>query len=234
MKKDLDIMIKLQQLWDKVLDSKREIERNKKNIFSGDAKVEKEKQIISADEKEIKKQKVSIDEQDNELAQKDEHAKKLDERKTQITTEKELTAIENELATINGERGVMEEELIQALDALAEKEKKLRLVKSSHEELIEKVAKDNNNSKEKINKAQDIESANASDFEKLIPDLGKAYQSKFSERLSSLGGKAIAAIENGNCVACHFVIPVHLAKAARDENKIHLCTNCSRFIYQKN
>lgn len=232
-KKDLDIMIELQQLWDKVLNSRREIEKGKKAILLGEEKIEKNSRNISATELEIKQQKVFLDEKEIELTLKDEHAKKLEASKAIITTEKELTALENELGRINTERGEIEEELILAIDELSEKEKKFLQAKSQFEELTHHVVSDNNNLKEKIEQAVAIESSNTSDFDKLITDLSESCRAKFLERLNSPGGKAIASIENQTCGVCHCAIPIHLAKDAGNENKIHLCPNCSGFIYRK-
>ena len=51
------------------------------------------------------------------------------------------------------------------------------------------------------------------------------------DRLLARGKKGVAYARNGTCSECHLRLPSGTAATVSDENEIHLCDHCGRYLY---
>jgi len=226
-------MIALQDIWDKVIKDRDSIERNKKAIQFWKQKVDDIKKVTTQLDNDIKRLKAYIKEHEIDLSEKDAHSKKLDERKLSVKTEKELLAIEHELEKINSERDTLENDLLEKMETLSEKENE----SASKKQELETAASQSDSDIQMLNDEIDGMLQNISNNEKLFEDsitgVAKEYQSKFRKLIQSKDGKAIVPLEDRNCGGCHFEIPMHLALEIAKGNSLISCTNCGKYLYKK-
>lgn len=226
-------MIELQAIWDEVLKNRDSIDRNKKAIQFWKQKVSDCNNVYMLLENEIKKLKAYIKEHEIDLSQKDAHSKKLDERKLSVKTEKELLAIQHELDRINNERNTLEDDLLEKMDILGQKENECSIKKQEFDTVSVQSDKDIQMLNKEINELQKGIQKNEMQFEENLSSVTKEYQSKFRKLIQSKDGKAIVPLEDKNCGWCHFEIPVHLAIDISKGNSLISCTNCGKYLYKK-
>ncbi len=232
MNKEIKLMVEIQRLSDLISEKNKEIERYEKSInFWKDDLSQKEKNLSNLNSKSLDLQKI-IKSNEIDLAEIEEHLKKLDEQKYQISSEKELNAIETELKTEKDKEDSIEEVLITKMDELDETEKTIALSKKEVEDSKEQVAKDVKGLVAKIDilKEENEKSQNAMD--ETLTELSPSVKAIFSKLLKSKNGIALGKVKGDACGACNFQIPSSLVTEAEDETKIAKCTNCGRFIYK--
>jgi predicted nucleic acid-binding Zn-ribbon protein len=226
-------MVALQNIWDKVIKDRDTIDRNKKAIQFWEKKVNDMTAAYVMLENDIKKMKAYIKEHEIDLSEKDAHSKKLEERKFSVKTEKELQAIEHELDKINIERGTLEDDLLEKMETLGIKDDDLY----SKKQELETARAQSDSDIQNLNRENDELALNIQNNEQLFDDgmssVAKEYHSKFRKLIQSKDGKAIVPLEDKNCGACHFEIPMHLTLEIAKGNSLISCTNCGKYLYKK-
>jgi uncharacterized protein len=232
MNKEIAIMIELQRFWDAVLRGREEIEKCRKSIGHWKTRVEDATAQIATLDETMKSMKNDIKQKEIELSGRDEKAKKLAQKRTMLTTERELAALDHEAVTLNAERGALEEALIGLMDGLdgrkAEREEKAREL----EERAEQSSKDVAMLEERAVRFERTIEENQEKFDAAIAGLGAQFRAKFQKLTLSTNGIAVARVEGETCGGCRMQIPVHVASEASREDRVVACTNCGRFIYR--
>lgn len=233
MNKEIEIMIDLQRYWDNVLRAATEIEKAEVSIRKWSGKLDDMKKNFAAMENEIKNIKMEIKQNEIDLAEKDEKAKKLESRRNNLKTEKEVAALKKELENLNSGRGTLEEKLIDLFDNLEQKQTEHKKIESELSGLTKDALEQINNLEERAANFKNSHNENKTKFDGLIGQLPQAVSSRFVRHTQSGNGKGIAAIDRLDiCGGCNFKIPAHLAQEASKNEKIVNCTNCGRFIYR--
>ena len=227
----ISLMLELQSIWDEHTGNKASAAKHENSImFWRERMVNADKEVAALNEK-IKQLSLFIKGREIELDEKDVHVRKLEARRSAIKTEKELAALEHELAGSMEEKGVIEEDLINAMDRLdltrAEYDKKkieseqIRLQADLDIKMLEgKIAECANRAGERLNH-----------FNERSTGLPSEVKSKFFKLIQSKSGKAIARLSDNTCGECHTGIPVYMAIEASKNDRIIQCTNCGRFVY---
>ncbi len=232
MNKDIVIMIELQRYWDNVLRGREEIDKGNAAIEYWMQRVRALEQQVAASSAEVMKIKNSIKQKEIDLEEKDAKAKKLEERKLLMKSEKELGALENEIKSLNVERGRLEEEILLLFDTLEAKNSGLAALTGEHKEALAQSEKDISMLRERIGRFTRAGEENKKLFDDVLSRLSAAVQSRFQKLTASGNGTAVAKVEGDTCGGCHFQIPAYLAIDAARDDKIVSCTNCGRFIYR--
>ena len=226
-------MIALQNIWDKVIRDRDTIDRNKKAIQFWKQKVSDMTAACVMLENDIKKLKAYIKEHEIDLSEKDTHSKKLEDRKFSVKSEKELQAIEHELEKINIERGALEDDLLEKMETLSNKEDDLYSKKQELDGTRTQSEIDIQNLNLEIDELTLNITNNEQLFEDGMSSVAKEYHSKFRKLIQSKDGKAIVPLEDKNCGGCHFEIPMHLTLEIAKGNSLISCTNCGKYLYKK-
>jgi predicted nucleic acid-binding Zn-ribbon protein len=150
-----------------------------------------------------------------------------------IKTEKELKALENELQKVNGERDILENEIIVLLDELEKKERGLTEMEADLEKLIEQVESDIRAVQSRIEDSRKKISEDQEKFDQLLPELTAGVRARFKKLMESGSGVAITPLEGEYCGGCHFRLPGHEILDTSRDDKIITCTNCGRFVYKR-
>ncbi len=233
MNREIEIMIELQDYWHSVLRRQADIERSGKSILSLNEELESRSNAVLSLEDEVKNEKSRLKQGELDLSERDEHYKRLEDRKLMIKTEKEMKALDGELQRVNEERDSLENEIIDLLDELERNERELTEMRSDLDNFSKKVNSDVERIQSEIEQFRLQVSENQKKFDQLLPELSSGVRKRFKKLIESGSGEAIAALEDKNCGGCHFRLPEHeLLDASRDD-KIINCTNCGRFVYKR-
>jgi predicted nucleic acid-binding Zn-ribbon protein len=231
MNDDIKTMIELQRYWHAMRSSRNKIEDSLGVIKKREDQLAGVKKAFSALGETIKELKGSVKRHELDLAEKDARIKMLDERKKNISTQKELSAVEKEIDVLKFDIGALEEKILALIDDLDEKEKR-------HLEIAEEILSEENRFAEKRRKLDEDMAEhekkiklNEEKFAGLIDRLGAAYKSRFVKMLNSKEGTAIAKLEGEICGNCNFSIPASLVMDTSRKDAITTCTNCGRYLY---
>jgi len=233
MNKEIEIMIRLQGFWDRVLEAQKNIEKWQENIAEAEKKAGTCAAAVESGEKEIKGIKNLLKQEELLLADLEEKAQKLSERKTIVQNEKELTAVSNELDKILEQKGESEEKIILMIDDIDEKEKTGRDLAVQLSEAQSSYEDKKSGLNEKIQQARDVISENSEKYVELLPELSNTVKARFDKLIKSKNGKAVGEIIGEVCSSCNFQIPSQLVADALKDDIIAVCTNCGRFIYAR-
>ncbi|MDR2406140.1 MAG: C4-type zinc ribbon domain-containing protein [Deltaproteobacteria bacterium] len=205
-----EIPVKIQKIVDSITgmetelaELKTEIEKTRERISISETDLKKLKEL---NENNIIRGKKSRNQREYKAFEKD--AKTI-ETKTKETEDKYLS----EMATL----ATLEEKLSELEAAFPDKESELLREKGLLEEEIQKA-----------NQAIDQSEM----------DKGKIYESispenviKYKKASEGRPGRALAAVENSTCLACHMNIPPQLYNELHRNDKIMLCPHCHRIMY---
>ena len=224
-------MIELQRYWHAILSSKNKIDRCNETIKKHETEQAVTEKALASLTDAIRELKRSIKQHELDLGDKDGRIKKLNGRKENISTTKELQAVEKEIDMLKFDIGALEEKILSLIDELDEKEK-------SHTQLSGRLQSEKSQFSEKrhaldeeISEHEQHIKINEEKYNGLIDQLASPYRSKFIKMLNSKDGTAIAKLDGEICGNCNFKIPASLVIETSRKDAITNCTNCGRFIY---
>jgi len=231
MKNEISIMIELQHFWDNVMKSESEIARCGKSIKTWESRLIETSAKVSATETEVKALKMNLKKDELDLEEIDLKIKRVEQRKNQLKSEREIEAQNNELIILNDAKEKFEESVLELIDRLEKYELKLDELKTEFSESDKQIKNDIEGLNKKIADYQKESDLFKNKFNDLLPSLSPENKSRFTKLISSKDGVAIAQLKGEICSRCNFQVPSAIVSSAANQKKIETCTNCGRFIY---
>jgi uncharacterized protein len=232
MNNDIITMIELQKYWDAVMSSRASIEKIMVGIKAGEKDLAAVKTALNSLGDKIKELKTSIKQHELDLTDMSNRIKKLDERKRNVQTERELKALEKEIDVLKFDIATLEEKTLSLIDDLDQKQKNFSNIEKQAHADEEKFETERPTMEKEIVGYEDIIRSNESSFNALSAKLSITHRSKFLKIIGSRDGKAIAKVEDEICGYCNRKIPASLAIDASKDDKVVNCTNCGKYIYR--
>ncbi len=232
MNTDIKKMIDLQHLWDQVLDARNTVERAKKSILHWERNVTELKDNVKTLEKELQAVRADSNLSELELGDIEQKIRNLDERRTQLKTQREVEALDHELNKNKNEKDILEEKIINSMELIESLEKELSLKNSQLADARAQANDDIEMLKQKIVSANEDENNKKSQFDEGINEISPEYRSRFLKLTGSEHGKAIVPIKGEICQGCNFQVPVSIVMELGENEKPVICTNCGRYIYR--
>lgn len=232
MNTDIKKMIDLQHLWDQVLDARNTVERAKKSILHWERNVTELKDNVKTLEKELQAVRADSNLSELELGDIEQKIRNLNERRTQLKTQREVEALDHELNKNKNEKDILEEKIINSMELIESLEKELSLKNSQLADARAQANDDIEMLKQKIVSANEDENNKKSQFDEGINEISPEYRSRFLKLTGSEHGKAIVPIKGEICQGCNFQVPVSIVMELGENEKPVICTNCGRYIYR--
>ncbi|HPS85382.1 MAG TPA: hypothetical protein PLY36_01485 [Spirochaetota bacterium] len=231
MKNEISIMIELQHYWDNVTKSESEIDRCRKSIKTWESRLNDISVKVSGTEAKVKTLKINLRKNELDLEEIDSKIKKVEQRKNQLKSEREIEAQNNELIILNDSKDKLEGVILEFMDNLEKAEQNLNDYKNEFTESDKQIKTDIEGLNIKIKNYQAESDLFKNKFNDLLPSLSPVNKSRFSKLISSKDGVAIAKLNGETCTRCNFQVPAAIAVSAAGQKSIEVCTNCGRFIY---
>lgn len=226
-------MIELQKIWDRKMELEAEISHHEKSIAFWEKKISDAVKEVKTFKENIAKTEIMIRQSEKAMYELEEKLKKLQKRRDVIKTEKELTALESEIAAASGEKDEVETRVIELMESVSDLQKKLSMAESGLAEQEPKIRNDIAYLKEKVGACENEITDILTQFNEGLSALSHEVKSRFEKTIKAKEGRAIAPLDGETCGACHTSIPVHIVMEASSGSKAMTCTNCGRFIYNK-
>ncbi len=152
-----------------------------------------------------------------------------------ITSAKELENYQDEIGILREKNSGMEDEILELMIEMDEKEKKLRQAEEEKNKAESEVNRIKNEIDERVEVLKNILEGLKKRKDSVTSRIPEDYLKKYAEIKNKKGGIAVAVIKDNYCNVCNMEIPVSAAEEIVDMDEVYTCPLCGRMaiIYRK-
>lgn len=150
---------------------------------------------------------------------------------TEVKTNKEYQAVLHEIATAEGEITTKEDQILEGMMVIEEKEQLGETMRKEFERKEKEILQKRSELEKFAAEAQ----AQIDDLEKEKSQLGTQIPEELSQQYGKIAtarnGLALAEAKDQSCQACHVKLRPQLFAELKTKQEIITCENCNRFLY---
>jgi hypothetical protein len=168
-----------------------------------------------------------------DLDEREKNIQKHQGQTYQVKTNQELHALQKEIKTLEADKSVLEEDILNLLDKAEELNKKIKAEKDAL------AAKENEVKQEKgridgeiAEIERQLQELNKRRGE-ITPKVNKNTLAQYERILKNKNGLAVVPIVNDACGGCHRVLPPQIVNEAKMKNELVICEFCARILYSQ-
>ncbi|MES0447407.1 MAG: C4-type zinc ribbon domain-containing protein [Desulfobacterales bacterium] len=160
--------------------------------------------------------------------------KKSQEKLRSVKTNREYQSILKEIEDIKAKNSKIEDEMIECLDQMDEKEKFIATKKDEYLQLADSIKNDKLTINQEVGqgkkKLDELEAERKGVSSMAEPELLKKY---FIVKEQNHGGLAVVPVKDAVCRGCNVNLPPQLYNELHSYETLKFCPNCHRIIYLK-
>ncbi|MGO9263205.1 MAG: zinc ribbon domain-containing protein [Bryobacteraceae bacterium] len=228
---DLKLVIRLQEIDDRLRDLSREIAALPKHIaeiekklVSHERKLEADRAALAANQKERKKCEGDIQVQDQKIS-------KLKDQMLQAKTNDQYRAFQNEIEFCQKEIRKAEDRILEMMNESEPLDKNVKAAEAALKAEKTEVEAEKAQARERTavdqKAAQELNAERASMVPKIAPSVYKNYERIRKGRR----GVAVAEAVDGRCAMCNMVIRLQYFQDLKKGDQILSCESCQRLLY---
>ena len=192
---------------------------------------EEKKKILETAAKDLKELQLKRKNKELDLATKEDAVRKAQGHLYQLKTNKEYQVKLTEIASLKADVSILEEEVLKALDAIEEAEKRLTAVKGSLAQEDKKFKEEENKITSRVYDIE-IEIKGLEDKRSIfVNDVEPSLLSRYEKLLSTRSGLAIVHADNESCGACHMRVTAQTINEIKMYKDLIFCESCVRILY---
>ena len=228
---ELDTLFKLQEIDDRLLDKKREIDEYEKQIAERKAAMDActaQVEKLGVQRKTLVNDRAFAERRFNE---QQDQLKERRQRQGRMRTEKELRANENEIGSMRDEISQQEEELLALMSQVEQIEGQVEAARNEHNEIE---AADKQHVAEAAERIEELRAGIAKISEErgaVTGDLEGDLLQRYDRVLERRGGRAVVQIISGGCAGCFMQIPPQMVIEIMRTRAVRVCPNCQRILH---
>ena len=229
--KQIPLLIKLQE-FDLELSKLRQDKKSMPLQLEAIRKmIEEKKQDIQSAEDEIKAVKVEIKDKELELHNAEDGIKKFQQQLLQIKTNKEYKALLAEIGGKKADNSCIEDEILDLMDKLDQKELKLNREKGSLKEIEKEFQQEEVKIKKKMQEVEDAIKKEAAKREEIASKIDSEVLSVYTKLINNQDGLAIVPVVDEACGGCHLSLRPQTINEIKRAQILVTCERCSRIFY---
>jgi predicted nucleic acid-binding Zn-ribbon protein len=228
---DLKLVIRLQEIDDRLRDLAREIaalpkpiSEIEKKLVSHERKLEADRAALAANQKERKKCEGDIQVQDQKIS-------KLKDQMLQAKTNDQYRAFQNEIEFCQKEIRKAEDHILEMMNESEPLDKNVKAAEAALKAEKAEVEAEKALARERTavdqKAAQELNAERASMVAKITPSVYKNYERIRKGRR----GVAVAEAVDGRCAMCNMVIRLQFFQDLKKGDQILTCESCQRLLY---
>lgn len=229
---DLDILKQIQE-WDKEIYALREaLAGLPHQLELAREEVERQRERFAKCEEDLRKLQLKQKEKEIELQTKEDNVKRYEAQLMQVKTNKEYSSLQAEIRSLKADNSILEEGLIELIDEVEMLEKKTREEDKElkvKEELFQREAK----AVEERTKSIHV---NVSELERQknekIKSVDLEIAALYEQVVRNKRGVALIQVHGETCPACQMQLRPQVLNELKLKEKIVICENCSRLLYE--
>ncbi len=231
MKKQLELLVKLQECDSSIHQAKRMQENHPRLIAQLEETLAREREALQQQEKLLEDTRKKRLQKEQELVLNEDKVQKAKQHLTAVKTNKEYQAALKEIEMIQQGNIRIEEEILTSMEEV----ERLAVQKAEGEQQLNRTLKEVQERKgilegelaacaRKIEDQEQIKSAFSIQIQTELLDLYHRIKQKRPEL-------TVVAVENSCCTGCHMNIPPQLFNEIKKCQKIITCPHCNRILY---
>ena len=229
--KYIPLLIELQEFDSKL----SKLRRNKKSMpLQLEAirnRIEEKKQDIQSAEEEIKAVKIEIKGKELELHNAEDGIKKFQQQLLQIKTNKEYKALLVEIGGKKADNSCIEDDILDLMDKLDQKELRLNRGKDSLKEIEKKFQQEEARIKKEMQRVEKAIKEEEVKREKIAVKVDSNVLSVYTRLINNQDGLAIVPVIDGACGGCHLSLRPQTINEIKRAQDLVTCERCSRIFY---
>lgn len=230
----LAILFRLQDIDGKIYALTREKNEKPLELDALRKRRDDQKQSVAAQERELTGLQVKRKNEEMDLETKEEGIKKYQIQLYQVKTNKEYQSLQKEIETLKADNSVLEEEILQIMEVIDQKKKDLAHQKETLTSVEGELTKEQARVKEETVVIEKELSALKARRQGIIPEVDRRLFERYDRILVSKEGLALVAVEGNSCGGCHIHLPPQVINEVQLQEKLVICENCSRILYERN
>ena len=151
----------------------------------------------------------------------------------QVKTNKEYQSLQKEIETLKADNSVLEEEILQIMEAFDQKKKDLGKQKEGLALAEAELAREEIRITHEIEEIEKEFSVLKEKRQGVVPELDRKLFEKYDRILVGKEGLALVPIEGDSCGGCHIHLPPQVINEVQLQERVVICENCSRILYER-
>lgn len=233
-KQDLQVLKDLQVLDKQIYDFSQELIQIPLQQKTYEQEFESAKKAFQALEDKLKQAKLKQKDKELELGQKEEQILKRQGQLNLVKTNEEYSAIRMEIANMKADNSVLEEAILLLMDEVESETKQVNAgketMKLEEKKLADRKAELAKREKDSQVQMEELKSKRKAFISQVNPETASFYE----RILAKKSGMALAKITSENCSSCQMKLRAQVLNEVKLQEKIVLCENCTRILYEEN
>jgi predicted nucleic acid-binding Zn-ribbon protein len=149
-----------------------------------------------------------------------------------IHNPKELEALQASIESLEKQRGVLENDSVEALSKVEDLTSRLSVAQNTLSTVEQNWSNDQTQLTEEDGKLKRAYLALKKQREQVAETINPALLQRYEQMRQRKGGVAVATVENDTCSACHVQLPTGVLSTVRNQtDTLVLCPTCGRLLF---
>jgi len=229
----IKMLIELQEFDGEIFDKKKILAAIPEMLKELDMAFEEKSEGLKQLEEETKKIQMNHKEKEMELKTKEDTIKKQQGQLYQVKTNQEYAVLEKEIGSQKADVSLLEEEIINLLDRIAEAKKNIALEKETLEAEKKRVQEEKKKIEEEKKKVESEYNDLNNKRKEFAEKVDKKILAQYERILHKKEGLAMVPVVGDACGGCNMNLPPQVINEAKLMKNLVFCGNCARIIYAK-
>jgi len=231
LKEQLLRLVSLQQIDDEIVDFKKSLEIIPGQIESGKKELEGKKSRLNTAQAEIEELKKKRNQLEQDVKVENDHMAKTKAKLPTVKTNKEYTAILSETEAIKEKIAGMEDQELEIMETLEEKEKEIPTIEQEFKGYQEEFGKYQKQKEAEQARLRDELKSSEARRDELAQTIDPKWVKHYDNVIQLRGDRGVVPLENEICQGCYQQIRPQVAIEVKNGDKVHRCQYCDRFLY---
>ncbi len=231
MKKDIEILSKIQAIDSDIYNCRETITSVPDEIKALEASLEAERKSLKAAEEDFRAIQLKQKQKEADLADKEAAIKKHEGQLALVKTNKEYSAMQSEIAGLKADNSLLEEAILGLFDQIETSQNKLKTEQGRIVQVEKECAQKKSILEKKVQEAEQRIGDLVQSKKTLIKDVNPEIAALYEKIVEKKRGLALVKIDGEVCSACQLHLrPQQLNEIQQGEHVV-VCEQCSRILY---
>jgi len=231
LKEQLLRLVSLQQIDDEIVDFKKSLEIIPGQIESGKKELEGKKSRLNTAEAKMEELRTKRNQLEQDVKVENDNMAKTKAKLPTVKTNKEYTAILSETDSIKEKIACMEDQELEVMEILDEKEKEIPGLEQEFKGYQEEFGQYQKQKEAEQARLQEELKTAQTRREELAQTIDPKWVKHYDNVIHLRGDRGVVPLENGICQGCYQHIRPQVAIEVKNGDKVHRCQYCDRFLY---
>jgi uncharacterized protein len=228
---ELNLLIRLQQIDDRILQLSREIAALPKHIFEIEKKLHSHQRRLEADRAALAANQKERKRLEGEIQVQEQKVSKLQNQMSEAKTNEQYRAFQNEIDFCKTEIRKFEDRILLLMDESEPLDKNVKLAEGELDKEQQQVNSEKADARTRTEVDRNALGELNAERTQLVSRLDQALYGRYERIRRARAGVAVSEALNGRCSMCQMTIRPQFWQELRKGDQIMACESCSRILY---